>query len=756
MGGMSACVLPAVDHQAASDRATKVLPPNDTEPFGVLMDEVAADEPVLYGVPLLGSLGHVEAGVSSAAGAAPQVSANRTLDPLLSKFGDVSRGLHTPTGCPSRATPRTRLPLRGYRFSRGSRDGDEERKRYSVFHKSAGVKRLLRDHEVLLRTACEDPLVGDWFADTSIGTYKFIDPVLLVQSEQQATAEKSIRKLSDLPLPIIRKQLRRLCVVKVAKAAHRERLRQAQAEERTRREAAHYERLRRARLAKHCACVPMSCVMVEQVLEYGVPAFAQTADATAAQPFLLMTAPPTRVVLLGAEATAPDKLSRGQQPLGGEIPDESAAAAWRTNATELIAKLGGDPPGDPMVWETPPPAKPGEAEKSGAPRPHNGTHVEGHPDFQWDINPELPLEHQRLVAEMLNRRRDAFAFSMQEMGVCKLLKFTIKIEEEAAAKRNLFQRDYPGKSVAENELIFEQTMALYRDGIVSPCPAQTMYASPVTLPPKKDENGDWTQRRMCLDLRAINSCTVLDAYQMPTAERIFDDLRDRQSGNIANWFSTFDMMKGYHQIEVDEESKNKTAFWAGKQLWRFNRMPFGLKNAGACFQRAMDLILQDFDHASAFIDDVMSRNWYEDYSTNSLQLKIRDDEAVLEAIIKSGMKAHPGKCRFCYFTASFLGHTVSKEGIAPQMDKLRAMQAVPAPRGVHELQQVLGLFNYYRRNVPDFSRIAFPLTCLLKKGVPFAWGDDQQHAFDVLKGRLLAAPHLVPPDYSKTFLVQTD
>ena len=155
-------------------------------------------------------------------------------------------------------------------------------------------------------------------------------------------------------------------------------------------------------------------------------------------------------------------------------------------------------------------------------------------------------------------------------------------------------------------------------------------------------------------------------------------------------------------------------------------------------------------------DSAATSSWRGASAAESLPPELEDDEVVLEmeAVTESGFKANPEKGRFCYNSVSFIGHTVSAADnitMERQLDKLRVVQAASAPRGVHELRQILGLFSYYyRHKVPDFSRIAFPLTCLLKKGVPFAWGDEQQHAFDALKDGLLAAPHLaMPPEDPK-------
>ena len=419
----------------------------------------------------------------------------------------------------------------------------------------------------------------------------------------------------------------------------------------------------------------------------------------------------------------------------------------------------------------------GESRVAGGPsdRKHNGTKVEGHPDFQWDVNTEgVPPEAVKYCVDMLNRHRNAFAFNISELGRFKRLKFTIDIDEEAAKGKNLFRQQYRNKSVLENEIIEKQTAELARDGIVEPCKNQTRFASPITLPPKKDDKGNWTERRMCGDYRAINSVTKQDKYEMPTAESIFDSLRNKETGRISNVFSTLDLFKGYHQIEIDEESREKTAFWADRQLWQYVCMPFGLKNAGACFQRCMDYTLRHCERSGCYVDDVITHDAYDiplletalndmgsDEAASGRTLAawkqaVDDVEKALVAIEENNMRCHPVKSGFLYRKRKFLGYTVSENGVSPQQSKIRAIEAIPAPTNVSDVRSAMGLFNYYRRSVQGFSAIAYPINSLLKKDVVFKWGDEQQTAWEALKKLLTTAPHLVPPDYSRPFIVQTD
>ncbi len=134
-------------------------------------------------------------------------------------------------------------------------------------------------------------------------------------------------------------------------------------------------------------------------------------------------------------------------------------------------------------------------------------------------------------------------------------------------------------------------------------------------------------------------------------------------------------------------------------------------------------------------------------------------DSVLQAIDKAGLKLKLSKCSFAKPSVDFLGFTVSAAGLAPNVTKVEANQAIrefPTPQNLTELRRFLGMTSYYRRFISGFSDIACPLNRLTQKGVPFAWDKNCQHAFEQLKEQLISAPVLAFPDLNGDYILYTD
>ena len=277
-------------------------------------------------------------------------------------------------------------------------------------------------------------------------------------------------------------------------------------------------------------------------------------------------------------------------------------------------------------------------------------------------------------------------------------------------------------------------------GIVQP--SSSPWASPVVLVPKKDGS-----LRFCVDFRRLNSITRKDVYPLPRVDDILDTL-----GN-ARYFTTLDLASGYWQVPLDDDARPKTAFTTHQGLYEFVRMPFGLCNAPATFQRAMQSVLAGLEWRDCFvyIDDILIASaTYEEH--------LQHLEQVFDRLRTANLMLKPKKCRFLCKEVKYLGHVISVQGVLPDPDKTEQVKLFPIPEDVTQVRRFLGLASYYRRFVPNFAKIATPLHALLKKEKVFEWTSECTTAFNLLKDALTSPPVLVYPKFgpNSEFILETD
>lgn len=358
-------------------------------------------------------------------------------------------------------------------------------------------------------------------------------------------------------------------------------------------------------------------------------------------------------------------------------------------------------------------------------------------DIEWKMGDHLTAKQKADLREMLDEYRDVFAHDMSEMTTVKGETFSIPLTDETPIFRQKYRL-----SQSENESLSEHIEERLKCGFVRPSTSQ--WAFPTTMPPKKDEHGNWTLKRPCGDYRELNKVSITDHYPLPTPEEIFDQLEG------ATWFTTLDLRWGYHQVALDEKDCCKTAFWGPKGLYEWVVMPFGLKNAPAFFQRLMDTTLRaQFEFCRCYIDDVI-------IFSKSFEEHLVHLRAVLSALRAKRIKCHPKKMRLAVSDVEYLGHFVVPNGTAPQQAKVEAILKMAAPHDVPLLRAFLGTAGYYRRYVRNYSSIAAPLNRLLQKDVPWGWTAEAQHAFEQLKVKLTEAPILRRPNFAMPFELHTD
>lgn len=291
-------------------------------------------------------------------------------------------------------------------------------------------------------------------------------------------------------------------------------------------------------------------------------------------------------------------------------------------------------------------------------------------------------------------------------------------------------------SAADKDELLKQLEELIKAEKVTPFGSP--YGAPVIFVKKKDGT-----KRLCVDYRALNNITIRERFPLP----LIDDLFDALAG--AKCFSSLDLCSGYHQLLVNPEDVEKTAFVTpfGQYAWRV--MPFGLTNAPATFQRMMNEVFLPILNRSVvvYLDDILVFSRTEREHADHLR-------EVLLLLRKHKLIAKASKCFFFQKELKFLGHVLGDGKIRPDDSKLEAIKNWPMIKTVKQAQSFLGLANYYRRFIPNFSKYTACMHDFVAKKVP--WGDLQQEMFLKVKEKLVSPPLLILPDPNNIYVVFTD
>jgi hypothetical protein len=272
------------------------------------------------------------------------------------------------------------------------------------------------------------------------------------------------------------------------------------------------------------------------------------------------------------------------------------------------------------------------------------------------------------------------------------------------------------------------------------CPSASSWGCPALFIKKKENS-----LRLCVDYHPLNVVTIKNKYPLPRIDILFDQLAR------AKVFSKIDLRSGYHQIKIKPSDIPKMAFSTRYGLYEYLVMSFGLTNALAYFMYLMNSVfmpkLDKF--IVVFIDDILIYSKIEADHADHLHV-------VLQRLRDHCLYAKFSKCEFWLDSVKFLGHTISSEGISVDPTKDQEVMDWKPPTSIHQIRSFLGLAGYYRRFIPDFSKIAKLMTELLKKEIKFHWNDKCEEAFHTLRKLLTTAPVLAQPDNAKPFDVYCD
>lgn len=258
-------------------------------------------------------------------------------------------------------------------------------------------------------------------------------------------------------------------------------------------------------------------------------------------------------------------------------------------------------------------------------------------------------------------------------------------------------------------------------------PSVSPYASPIVVVKKKDGSN-----RLCVDYRKLNDKIIKDRYPLPIIEDVLENFHD------ANVFTTLDLKNGFFHVDVDKESQRYTAFVTPNGHYEFLKVPFGLCNSPAVFQRYINQTFWPLIKEKVvvvYMDDLIIPARDEQENVN----KVR---RVLELAQKNGLIIRFDKCQFVRRRVTYLGHILERGTVQPSTEKIKAIQKYPEPKDVKQIQSFLGLAGYFRKFVQNFAAVAKPLTDLTKKGVLFKFNNNEKFAFQTLKEALCDKPVL--------------
>lgn len=319
-------------------------------------------------------------------------------------------------------------------------------------------------------------------------------------------------------------------------------------------------------------------------------------------------------------------------------------------------------------------------------------------------------------------------------GLCNKYKYELKVIEHCTMD---VKKMYP---IPESKRIAvrEEINKLLNEGIISP--SQSQYCSPLVVVNKKSGG-----IRVCIDSRKINQILIKEYTQTES----IDTILSRFTG--LKYISAIDLVQSFLQIPLHENSRKYTAFIHEGKCYEYNVVPFGLINSSASFIHAMNIVLgkECEKFVLSYVDDLLILSENEEEHIEHVNL-------VLKRIKDAGMTVNFRKSEFAKEEVEFLGYNLTKEGLSMSKEKKEKVLNFPAPRNKKQVQSFLGLCNFYRKFIQNFSKLLLPLNRLLQKESIFIWTSEHEEAFTKFKEAFGKAIILHYPNYSEPFYISTD
>ncbi len=350
------------------------------------------------------------------------------------------------------------------------------------------------------------------------------------------------------------------------------------------------------------------------------------------------------------------------------------------------------------------------------------------------LSKALPQRIKAKYISLLSSFADVFAWDYSDLKTydTNIIQHTIPIKPNQKPFSQKLRRLNP-KLLPSVE---KEINRLYKSGIIVPIRFSDWISN---LVPVRKKTGEI---RLCIDFRNLNKVSLKDNYPLPKMDHILQRVVGASRMSLLNGYS------GYNQVYVHEDDRDKTAFTTPWGTFHYAKMPFGLKNAGATFQREIDL-------AFANEKDVFLVVYLDDLTvfSKSDEEHMYHLKTVFQKCRKYGLSLNPKKSLFAMEEGKLLGHIISKYGIRIDPTRVQAIQQIDLPQNKKEIQSFNGKMNFLRCFVPNLAEHLREFTNMLKKDSQVKWTKEAVKSFNLVKLALSSAPVLICPDYTQDFIL---
>lgn len=347
--------------------------------------------------------------------------------------------------------------------------------------------------------------------------------------------------------------------------------------------------------------------------------------------------------------------------------------------------------------------------------------------------PTLTSKQKLQLLAILKKHTELFAKNEYDMGRSTLEEHHIDTGDAYPIACNPHRLP-----VHQRQMLRDELDELLKSEVIEE--STSPWAAPCLYVPKKD--GSF---RLCMDFRKLNAVVKPYVYPLPRIDDIFDTLEG------ARYFTAIDLAKGFWQIPLDEESKQKASFTTIYGQYQYRRLPFGLTSAPSAFQKMMNTVLAGLNwiQCMVYLDDIL-------IFSSDFDQHLSTIDKVCSRLEGAGLKMKLKKCEWARSELNYLGHVINSKGKMPDPKQISAIKEIAPPQCVKDIESFLGKVGYYHKFVKDFSHLAQPLNKLKKKNAVWEWGPEQQKSFETLRDKLCELPILRHPDFTREFLLQTD